>query len=147
MNLLLIGLLGIAIIGTTVFHIAEKSINKEINSFFALAVAYFFGFIMVTSLMFIIYPNINLQENFDKINFAVVLLSISSIGFELSILLSYRLGEKISKLVNIITPGVAIMLVLIGIFSYNEKLSMYNIIGLILGMTGIYLISGNEEEV
>lgn len=144
MSIVLIGLLFMAIIANIIFHIAEKSINTDMNPLLALSVTYFISFIIVTVIMFFTYPNIDIISNFHKINWAVLVLSLSSLGFDLSILLAYRFGGKMSKLFNIISPGIAISLVLIGVLLYKESLSVYNFVGLILGISGIYLISASE---
>ena len=75
-----------------------------------------------------------------KYRFAVLSL-LSFIVCELPWILSLRLGLELSKgaVLFAVVPGISA--VLIGTFVYREKVSSYQLIGLVLGIAAIALLS------
>jgi drug/metabolite transporter (DMT)-like permease len=82
-----------------------------------------------------------LQKQFRQLSWIQVALAASVIMIELGFLLMYRYGWQLST-ANIVT-GVFIntLLVGLGLILLNEKVNVFNVIGIVLCIIGVALIS------
>lgn len=83
----------------------------------------------------------SLAAEVRKINWASFALGASIIGLELGFLLAYRVGWNISIGSLIANTAVSLLLIPIGILLFKETLSITNIIGVLLCVSGLFLIN------
>ena len=83
----------------------------------------------------------SLAAEVRKINWASFALGASIIGLELGFLLAYRVGWNISIGSLIANTAVSLLLIPIGILLFKETLSIPNIIGVLLCVSGLVLIN------
>lgn len=131
----------LAILSNTCYHLAQKSTPSNTNPIIALIVTYACALIVSISVFFIFIPNENLLESVKTINFSSFLLGFAVVGLELGFLLAYRSGWDISIAGFFANTIVGLLLIPIGFFLYNEKLSITNISGFLLCITGLILVS------
>ncbi|MBU3174916.1 hypothetical protein KPL47_00880 [Clostridium estertheticum] len=129
------------ILATVTYHICQKSINTSVNPAVSLIGSY--GIAIITSTFaFIIMPHDHgLIESFKQLNPASYILGFSAFTLELGYFYVYRSGWNIAVapiFANIIT---AVILILIGILIYKTKITLTNIMGIMLSIMGLILIN------
>ncbi len=129
------------IVGTTTYHIAQKSVPTQVNPVFSLVINYFTA--MVGTLLLIpLYPSRTAGPwSMKGINWASAAVGVSIVGVELAVLLAYRSGWRVSLLSVIGNSASALLLVGIGLLFFHEHLSIRNVTGIGLCLVGLALIS------
>lgn len=144
MDWIILVLLIIIALSNGLYHVFEKKLGKVKNPFFALVNTYLVIIVGLTILVLIL--GISFDEIVAAINWPIVLVAISCIGFNFFIILTYKYGAKVATLFDIITPIAAISVIVIGILVFNEEFTLLNAIGLVISLIGVYLISSAEED-
>ena len=131
----------LVIVSNVFYHIFQKMIPNNVNPMLSLIVTY----ITAALLSLIILPwcmkDTSLAAEVRKINWASFALGASIIGLELGFLLAYRVGWNISIGSLIANTAVSLLLIPIGILLFKETLSIPNIIGVLLCVSGLVLIN------
>lgn len=130
----------LTVAGMLFYHLAQKSIPKNINPFYAIVIAYAAGIVLCT-VCALTYPG---RKSFvgavRETNWAVIVLGVAAACIEVGFLLAYRAGWRIS--VAAVTSNVAVsaLLIPIGIVAYKEHLSLRSILGLVCCVLGLVLV-------
>lgn len=122
------------------YHLTSKACPKELNPFISLSVTYLTSLIISLILAFLTVTK-PVSYEISKINFTSILLGLAIIGVEGGYLFLYRNGWDISKGSLIANVCTAVILLLIGIFLFKEHISLPIISGIVLCITGIFLIT------
>ncbi len=130
----------IMILGTTFYHIGQKSIPSEVSPVLSLAVNYITA-LFATLLLLPLYPPRTTGTSLRNVNWASYVVGISIVGVELAVLLAYRTGWKISLVSVIGNTASALLLVFIGLIFFHEQLSGKNAAGIVLCLAGLALIT------
>jgi hypothetical protein len=86
----------IMILGTTFYHVGQKSIPSHLSPVLSLAVNYVTA-LVATLLLLPLYPLRTTGSGaLPSVNWASYIVGISIVGVELAVLLAYRTGWKIS---------------------------------------------------
>jgi drug/metabolite transporter (DMT)-like permease len=131
----------IAIIGAVSYQFFVKKVPAQINP-----VVSVIGLYMAVLVMgFLVLPFFpaegGLVKQFKQLNWVQLVMAASVLLMELGFLLMYRYGWTLST-GNIVTGVVInIALVALGVFLLREKLSLINIIGVVISIAGVALIS------
>lgn len=129
------------ILGTTTYHIAQKSVPTQVNPLFSLAINYLTA-LAGTILLIPLYPSRTAGPWSAKgINWASAAVGISIVGVELAVLLAYRTGWRISILSVIGNTASALLLVGVGLILFREHLSARNVAGVLLCLIGLALVT------
>jgi multidrug transporter EmrE-like cation transporter len=133
--------LGIAIAATVAYHIVMKLTPAGANPYLSLAVTY-----GVTTIAFIavyaVLPGVtSLRTGFAALNWTTFALAITVVGLDLGFLMLYRGGFDVSLGQIITQSAAALLLVLVGVAFFSEKLSLTNIGGIVLCVAGLWLIN------
>jgi multidrug transporter EmrE-like cation transporter len=131
---------GLAVLATILYHLFQRLTPPDANPALALVVTYGSA-ISATLCLFAIYPVRTLTEAFAKLNWASIALGAAVLGIELGVLLAYRAGWQISVLALVINGLSALGLTLIGVIFFKDKLSIINIVGVLLCLTGLVMIN------
>jgi drug/metabolite transporter (DMT)-like permease len=126
------------IVGTTTYHIAQKSVPGSVNPVFSLVMNYLTA-LVGTLLLIPLYPA--RTADLKAINWASAAVGVSIVGVELAVLLAYRSGWRVSLLSVIGNTASALLLVGIGLALFHEHLSVRNGIGVVLCLIGLAMIS------
>ncbi len=131
---------GLAAISMVFYNLFQKITPSNANPALALSVTY--GVALVTTLaMFRIFPAGNLSLAFKNLNGASFALGVAIAGVEIATLLAYRSGWQISLLAISINVTAALILVVLGVLFFREKLSLVNTLGIFLSLAGLILIN------
>jgi len=129
------------IVGTTTYHIAQKSVPTQVNPVFSLAINYLTA-LVGTLLLIPLYPSRSAGPwSIRGINWASAAVGVSIVGVELAVLLAYRSGWRVSLLSVIGNSASALLLVAIGLLFFHEHLSVRNVTGIGLCLVGLALIT------
>jgi uncharacterized membrane protein len=129
------------IVGTTTYHIAQKSVPTQVNPVFSLVINYFTA-LVGTLLLIPLYPSRSAGSwNMKGINWASVAVGVSIVGVELAVLLAYRNGWRVSLLSVIGNSASALLLVGSGLLFFHDHLSIRNVTGIGLCLVGLALIT------
>ena len=130
----------LAVVGMLFYHLAQKSIPKEMNPFFATIIAYLVG-IVVCAICAFFYPGgKSLVDSVRHSNWAVFVVGAAAACIEVGFLLAYRGGWRISVAAVATNVAVTAMLIPIGIIIFKDHLSLRNILGLIFCILGLVLV-------
>lgn len=129
------------ILGTTMYHIAQKSVPTQVNPMFSLAMNYVTA-LLGTFLLIPFYPSRTSGPwSLKNVNWASCAVGISIVGVELAVLLAYRTGWKISLVSVIGNTASALLLVGIGVLFFHEHLSAKSLAGVALCLVGLAMIT------
>ena len=130
----------LAVGGMLFYHLAQKSIPKEMNPFYATIIAYTVG-IALCLICALTFPG---KKSFAgavrESNWAVFVLGAAAACIEIGFLLVYRAGWKLSLAAVATNVAVTAMLIPIGIIVYKDQLSLRNVLGLIFCVLGLVLV-------
>ena len=133
--------LGVAIAATVGYHIVMKLTPAGANPYLSLAVTYAvtaIGF----ALIYVALPGAApFRAAIGQLNWTSLALCVVVLGLDLGFLMLYRGGFDVSLGALITQSAAALLLVLLGVAFFAEKLTMTNVAGIVLCMAGLWLIN------
>ncbi|HEY6123986.1 MAG TPA: hypothetical protein VIV63_04995 [Steroidobacteraceae bacterium] len=133
--------LGTAIAGTVGYHLVLKLIPAGANPFLSLAVTFAIGSMAFMGIYAVAPGSAPLRESFTQLNWTTVVLAAVIVLLDLSFLMLYRSGFEVSLGQLISQSAAALLLLLLGVAFFAEKLSLANIAGILLCIAGLWLIN------
>ncbi|MDE6746448.1 MAG: DMT family transporter [Oscillospiraceae bacterium] len=131
----------IVVASNTVYNICAKSTPDNVNSFASLAVTYLIAAICSAVMFFATGEQKNLAAEISKANWTAYVLGIAIVGLEFGYICIYRAGWKISLGNLVASISLACVLVIVGVLLYKETISLKQVIGIVLCISGIILIA------
>jgi uncharacterized membrane protein len=132
--------MALAVGGMLFYHLAQKSIPKEVNPLYATIIAYALG-IVLCAILALAYPSKrSFVDSVRASNWAVFVLGAAAACIEIGFLLAYRAGWKISVAAVATNVAVTVLLIPIGIIVFKDQLSVRNILGLVFCVLGLALV-------
>lgn len=131
--------ISLVIIATVFYNICQKSINENVNPFISMIITYGVA-LALTIISILVFPNKNILASIKELNWATYTLGVAIFVLEVGFLLVYRSGWGINiapLFTNIVTT---LILIFIGLYIYNEQLSLINMVGVILSVVGLILL-------
>jgi uncharacterized membrane protein len=127
--------------GNILYHIAQKSVPKTASPLITMMLAYAVA-IIVCTMFAVVYPAdksvlIALRDS----NWTVLAIGIGVAAVEIGFLLAYRAGWNISVAPVTSSVAVALLLIPIGVIAFRERLSAWNVVGLVLCVAGLVLVA------
>jgi uncharacterized membrane protein len=129
-----------AVAGMLFYHIAQKSIPRGINPFFATIIAYLTGIVVCAVCAFTFAGNKSFASSIKESNWAVYVMGAAAACIEVGFLLAYRNGWRLSVAAVATNVAVTVMLVPIGIIVFKDHLSARNLLGLVFCVFGLVLL-------
>jgi len=130
----------LAVVGMLFYHLAQKSIPRGINPFYAMIIAYAVGIIALAICAVILPDDRSFVSSLRESNWAVFVVGAAAACIEVGFLLAYRSGWRISLAAVATNVAVTLLLVPIGIVIFKDHLSPRNILGLIFCVLGLVLV-------
>nr|WP_312576253.1 EamA family transporter [Sedimentibacter sp.] len=132
----------ILVIGSNVcYNICTKSTPENAQPFAVLTVTYFVSMVSAALLYFFTSETKNIIADWKYLNWTSFVLGIAIVGLEVGFIQMYRAGWNISIGSLVANIGLAIMLIFVGLIIYKENISINQIIGIILCITGLFFIN------
>lgn len=133
--------LGIAIAATVAYHVVIKLTPAGANPYLSLAVTY----AVVTVAFAVVYTvapgSGSLRAAFAELNWTSAALGLVVVFLDLGFLMLYRGGFEVSLGQLITQSAAALLLLLLGVAFFAEKLSLVNVGGILLCVAGLWLIN------
>jgi multidrug transporter EmrE-like cation transporter len=133
--------LGVAIAGTVSYHLVLKLIPAGANPFLSLAVTFAIGSLAFAGIYSVAPGAAPLREGLGQLNWTALVLAAVIVFLDLSFLMLYRSGFEVSLGQLITQSAAALLLLLLGVAFFAEKLSLANIGGILLCVAGLWLIN------
>lgn len=133
--------LGLAILSTVGYHLVLKVTPATTNPFLSLAVTYAIG-AMIFATMFAVLPGtVPLRASLMTINWTALALAGAVVLLDLGYLMLYRAGFDVSLGQLVTQSAAALLLVVVGVAYFREKLTLVNVGGIVLCVIGLWLIN------
>jgi drug/metabolite transporter (DMT)-like permease len=129
------------VFGGTLYHVAQKSVPRTVNPFAAIIIAYAIGISLGVVGLAFDRSGGSLLDSVKDLNWAVVALGAGALIIEVGFLLAYRAGWNVSVASVMTNISVAVILIPIGMFVFNERLSLRSAAGIVCCLLGLYLIT------
>lgn len=130
------------VVGSNVFyHICTKSIPENVQPFAALTVTYFVSMISAALLYFFTSETRNLIMDWKNLNWTSFVLGIAIVGLEVGFIQMYRVGWNISIGSLVANIALAVVLIIVGLLIYKENISVNQVIGIALCISGLIFIN------
>jgi multidrug transporter EmrE-like cation transporter len=133
--------LGVAIAGTVSYHLVLKVTPAGANQFLSLAVTFAFGSMAFIGIYAVSSGTGSLRGALGQLNWTTLALTAVVVCLDLSFLMLYRSGFDVSLGQLITQSAAALLLLLLGVAFFAEKLSLANICGILLCVAGLWLIN------
>jgi len=133
--------LGVAIAGTVGYHLVLKLTPAGANPLLSLAITFAVGSIIYAGLYVTTSGPQPLRESLGQLNWTTIVLACVVVLLDLSFMMLYRSGFEVSLGQLITQSAAALLLLLLGVAFFTEKLSLANIGGILLCIAGLWLIN------
>jgi multidrug transporter EmrE-like cation transporter len=133
--------LGIAIAATVAYHIVMKLTPVGANPYLSLAVTYSIVTVAFAAVYVALPGPAAWREAIGQLNWTALALGVVVVFLDLGFLLLYRGGFDVSLGQIITQSAAALLLVLIGVAFFAEKLSLVNAGGILLCIVGLWMIN------
>ncbi len=133
--------LAIAVVATTGYHLVLKLTPAAANPFLSLAVTYALVTGLFVALYAVIPGSAPLREALPHLNWTAVALAVTIALLDLGFLMLYRSGFDLSLGLLITQSAAALLLLLLGVAYFRERLSLLNIAGILMCVIGLWLIN------
>ena len=131
----------LVIVANVFYNICTKSVPQNINPYAMLMVTYFVSAI-VTGVLFLCSQSLSsVPEELKKLNWTALALGFSIIGLESGYIYLFRAGWKVSAGSVVCNISLAVVLLFVGYFLYNETISLKQMLGIAVCAAGLYLIT------
>lgn len=131
----------LVIVANVFYNICTKSAPQNINPYAMLMVTYFVSAI-VTGVLFLCSQSLSsVPEELKKLNWTALALGFSIIGLESGYIFLFRAGWKVSAGSVVCNISLAVVLLFVGYFLYNETISLKQMLGIAVCAAGLYLIT------
>jgi multidrug transporter EmrE-like cation transporter len=133
--------LSVAIVSTVAYHIVLKLTPAAVNPFLSLAVTY----AVVTVAFLTVYaaaPGTGaLRSSLHALNWTALGLAVAIVALDLGFLMLYRSGFDVSLGQLVTQAAAALLLLLIGVAFFRDRLTAVNIAGILLCVAGLWLVN------
>ncbi len=131
----------LAIAATVGYHLVLKVTPEGVNPFLTLAATYAIGAVTFVT-VYVATPGATLlRESLQLLNWTALALAVAVIALDLGFLMLYRAGFEVSLGQLVTQSGAALILLLLGVALFQEKLTLANVAGILLCVAGLWLIN------
>ena len=123
------------------YQLFQKLISPTVNPALSLMCSYIAALLFTLVLMLFIPLKGSLGHEIRNINIYSFILAVPIIGIELGYLLLYRAGGKLSYSSALVSSMITILLVIVGIIAFQEKINSKKILGIVMCLSGIALLN------
>ncbi len=133
--------LGVAIAATAAYHLVLKLTPAGVNPYLSLSVTYAVTAVAFASVYVVLPGTQPLRGALAALNWSTLALGAAVVFLDLGFLMLYRSGFDVSLGLIITQSAAALLLLLLGVAFFAEKLSLVNVGGILLCVAGLWLIN------
>ena len=131
----------VVITSNTLYHLCTKSAPGNVNVFASLTVTYSVSALVAAALFILSGGYTNVVQGFKTLNWTSVAFGFVLVALETGWMYVYRAGWQVSVATIVQSSVLALVLILIGYFIYNEALTWNKIVGVIICLVGLGVIN------
>jgi multidrug transporter EmrE-like cation transporter len=133
--------LSLAILCTVGYHLVLKVTPAGVNPLLSLLVTYA-GVTLVFAVLLIVAPGgFEWRQEVRQLNWTALALAVAIVGLDLGFLFLYRSGFEVSLGALVTQSAAAMMLLVVGVTVFRERLTSANAVGLVLCLAGLWLVN------
>ena len=133
--------ISLAILSSALYHFSQKQIPANVNPAISVLVTYAISFGICLGLLYFFPPENGLLAALRQLNWASYVLAFSLVGLEVGFLLVYRSGWNIGIAAVLVNVVASLLLVPVAIFVFKDKLSLVNIVGILVCLAGLVMLN------
>ncbi|MCH4886357.1 hypothetical protein EZV73_02195 [Acidaminobacter sp. JC074] len=130
----------IAILGTVLYHFAQKSMPSNIDPVFGAIVTYVCA-LTISLVYFLFISKKSVTEEISHLNYAPLLLGVSIFLIEVGFLMVYRSGWDIGVAPLVASIASTVILVALGTLVFKDQLTVTKAAGFVVSVIGLFLIT------
>ena len=133
--------IALVVLANTVYQICAKSIPDTLDPFASLTVTYLVGMIASFIMYCVMNKRVDIIHEYSKLNWAPFVLGLVIVGLEVGFIFAYKAGWQVSTAQLVQGAVLAVILIFVGYFLYNEALTWNKIAGIVVCLGGLTLIN------
>jgi multidrug transporter EmrE-like cation transporter len=133
--------LSLAIACTVGYHLVLKLTPAGVNPLLSLLVTYALVTLLFGGLLLASPGGFEWKHEARELNWTAIALAFAIVGLDLGFLFLYRSGFAVSLGALVTQSAAAMLLLVIGVAVFREKLSAANAVGLVLCLAGLWLVN------
>ncbi len=130
-----------AVLATVAYHLVLKVTPTAASPFLSLAVTYALGSCAFLTLYLAMPGPPALRASIQELNWTALALAGTVVLLDLAFLMLYRSGFNVSIGQLVTQSSAALLLLLVGVAFFREKLSAANVAGILLCVVGLWLVN------
>ena len=123
------------------YQICAKSVPDGMHPLASLTITYLVGAATSAVLYFLLSRGGNIAAELSRTNWAPFVLGVVVVGLEVGFIYAYKAGWSVSTAPLVQGAILAVALLFVGYFLYHESLNISKIAGVLICLTGMYLIN------
>lgn len=133
--------LALAIVSTVAYHLVLKLTPATVNPFLSLAVTYAVATVVFVAVYAATPNSAPLRASLQLLNWTALGLAAAIVLLDLGFLMLYRSGFEVSLGQLVTQSAAALLLLLLGVAFFRERLTLVNVGGILLCVVGLWLIN------
>lgn len=133
--------LALVVLSNVFYQICAKSVPEGMNPLASLTITYVIGAAASCILYYALDKDANIIREYSKVNWAPFVLGFSVVGLEVGYIYAYKAGWHISAAQIVQASMLAVILILVGYFLFNETITWNKVAGIIVCLAGLALIN------
>lgn len=133
--------IALVVLSNVVYQICSKSVPEGMNPFASLTITYLVGAVASGTLFFVLDHGGNLIHEYQKKNWAPIVLGIVIVGLEAGWIYAYRAGWPVSTGFVVHSAFLSIALIFVGYLLYHEAMTWNKLVGVVACLIGLVFIN------
>lgn len=133
--------LSLAILCTVGYHLVLKLTPAGVNPLLSLMLTYGLVTLVFGAILLLSPGGLEWRHEIRQLNWTALALAVAIVGLDLGFLFLYRSGFEVSLGALVTQSAAALILLVIGVAAFREKLSGANALGLVLCLVGLWLVN------
>lgn len=131
----------VAVGGSLLYHLSQRSIPKGANPFHATVVAYAVGAILCAACARLYPGGGSFAATLRGANWAVFAVGFAVVAIEVGVLLAYRAGWRVGVTAAAVNVAVTALLAPLGVMLFKDQLTPRHLLGLAFCILGLILVA------
>ena len=123
------------------YQICAKSVPEKMDPFASLTITYLVGAATSLLMYFVVSKGGSILEEYQKTNWAPVVLGIVIVGLEVGYIYAYKAGWPVSAAQIVQSAVLAVILIFVGYLLYQEQITWNKLVGIAVCLAGLGLIN------
>ena len=133
--------LSITVTAAVAYHVIMKLTPPGANPYLSLVVTYVAGTLTFAAIYAASSGGVPLRAALGQLNWTALVLGVAVVTIDLGYLMIYRSGFDVSLGLLVTQSAAAMLLVVVGVAYFAEKLSLVNVGGIVLCVIGLWLVN------